>query len=93
MHHYYDPYHDLLSWILVLEARSGPWDAEGIEFVRSDATPIDVVSCGLSDLGVPLSSVDFRAERLEVDPSLPHVGFHPAEAGSPHAPGWGGDAG
>ena len=93
VHHYYDPYHDLLSWILVVEAREGRWDAQGVEFVRPDGVAIDVVQCDPAELGVPLTAVQFHRDRLEIDPAMPEVGFHPSEAGSPHAPGWGGDAG
>ena len=94
VHHDYDPYHDLLSWILVLGARAGRWDARGVEFVRPDGAVIDdVTSCSPEELGVPLTAVRFHRDRLEIDPAMPEVGFHPAEAGSPHSPGWGGDMG
>ncbi|MEM6296637.1 MAG: hypothetical protein AAGA54_35550 [Myxococcota bacterium] len=91
VHHAYDPYHDLLCWLFTLEALEGRMNADGVVFVdRFGATKFVLPTVGLQSLDVPRDAIGFTKERLNVHDSLPHVGFDIAEAGSPHAPGYGG---
>ncbi len=92
VYYYYDPYHDFLSWILVGEAAARRWAARDVEFVHPDGHTLAIGGEALADvtLDVPAEAVRVAANRLVVDSAIPEVGFHPAEAGSPHAPGWGG---
>ncbi|MEM9455465.1 MAG: hypothetical protein AAGF11_14885 [Myxococcota bacterium] len=93
VYYYYDPYHDLLSWLLVHEALAGRWDAEGVEFVHPDGRLLFVGGQAPREpLDVPSDAVEFHAQGLRIDDGLPVVGFDRAEAGSPHAPGWGGES-
>ena len=93
VYHYYDPYHDLLSWILLQEARGGRWSGPPTAFVRPDGSLIfesTAVDPGAA-LPVPPAAVEFGNKRLVVADDLPRVGFDRAEAGSPHTPGFGGE--
>ncbi len=94
VYYYFDPYHDLLSWVLVQEALAGRWDATGVEFLHPDGR---VLFRGgeqpIEALEVPSDAVQFGEHGLTIADEMPAVGFDRAEAGSPHAPGWGGENG
>jgi len=94
VYYYYDPYHDLLSWVLVHEALAGRWDAAGVEFLHPDGRLLFRGGERPSEpLEVPCGAVEFGERELIIADDLPTVGFDRAEAGSPHAPGWGGENG
>lgn len=93
--YYYDPYHDLFSWLVVEELIEGRYPSDGITFIHPGGDPAFEKGAkgNHSELTVPLSAVKFYEHRVDVDDMVPDVGFHPAEAGTPHAPGWGGENG
>lgn len=93
VYYYFDPYHDLLSWLMVDEALAGRWRDPAVEFVSPDGTALFAGGeAPPPTFEVPRDAVTIERDRLVVAESLPAMGFDPAEVGSPHAPGWGGDA-
>lgn len=93
--YYYDPYHDLFSWLVVEELIQGRYSSDGITFIHPGGDPAFVGGAKgkHTELTVPLDAVKFFEHRIDVDDMVPDIGFHPAEAGTPHAPGWGGEHG
>jgi hypothetical protein len=95
--HYYSPYRDLFDWIAVGEVLAGQWAYDWVEVVHPTGRVLLRGTQGTSyDAGaleVPRDAVRVNAEgRLVVDKSIPHVAaLTPAEAGSPHSPGFGGE--
>ena len=94
----YSPYHDLMSWIALGELLSGHWAQTWVKIVH----PTGPLLCtgdrakGMDParLEVPRDVVRVSPEgQVTVDDSIPEVApLDPAETGSPHAPGWGGEA-
>lgn len=94
VYYYFDPYHDLLSWVLVQEALAGRWQAPGVEFVHPDGRLLFRGGQQPTEpLDVPSDSVRLEENTLVIADDIPTMGFDPAEVGSPHAPGFGGDNG
>lgn len=92
VYYYYDPYHDLLSWIMVQEALAHRWSAEGINFVHPNGQLLAIGGEALSKIkfDTSMDAISLTDRGVTVSDEIPHVGFHPSEAGSPHSPGWGG---
>ncbi|MEX1363611.1 MAG: hypothetical protein AB1Z98_10815 [Nannocystaceae bacterium] len=94
--YFYDPYHDLLCWVMLLALLEDQVAIERITVVDPDATLLFELD-EFTDvpehvtLPVPRSAVTLEEDRIVVDDSIPAVGLDAAEAGSPHAPGYGGE--
>jgi len=93
VHYYFDPYHDLLCWVVVGALLDGRCTTPGVEVIdpggtllfTSDAVP------GSPRLPVPRDAVTLGDDQVEVAATIPSVGIDQAEAGSPHTPGFGGE--
>lgn len=96
--HIYSPYTELLSWILVGEVLDGRWPRSDVELVHPSGTTITTgdraheLPAEALEVARHAVRVDERGD-LVVDDAVPEVGtLDPAETGSPHSPGWGGEA-
>ena len=88
VYYFFDPYHDLLSWIVAREVAEQRWCGPQIDLVDTDGLPAGAPS----DWKVSPDAVVIGREGIAVDDSVPPVsGFDVAEAGSPNAPGYGGE--
>lgn len=94
--YFYDPYHDLLCWVMLLALLDDQVAVERMTVVDPDAKILFELD-EFTDvpehvtLPVPRSAVTLEDTRIVVDASIPAVGLDAAEAGSPHAPGYGGE--
>lgn len=91
VHHFFDPYHDLLCWLLARAVAEGLWHPANVEFVDINGSPLQDGQSPKATLRVPADAVVFLEDRLEIAEDIPDAGFDIAEAGSPNAPGWGGE--
>ncbi len=96
--HYYSPYQDLFHWIAVGEVLAGQLPTGSVEVVTTTGRLLfhgdDAAGFDAAELAVSRDVVRVSEDgRLKIDESVPEVGtLHPAEAGSPHTRGWGGEA-
>ena len=96
--HYYSPYADLFHWIAVGEVLAGRLPSPQVHVVSSTGRRLlrgdEWSSFDAAEIVPPRDVVRVSPEgRLRIDTSIPDVGeLDPAEAGSPHAGGWGGEA-
>lgn len=96
--HYYSPYSDLYHWIAVGEALEGRMDSPAVEVVSATGRALfrgsEVDAFDPSEFAVSRAVVRVSPQgRLKIDASVPEVAaLDPAEAGSPHSRGWGGEA-
>ncbi len=89
VYYYFDPYHDLLSWLVAQHVASGHWQGPTLEMVDRNGEPL--AASGTSGWEVPVDAVTVEAKRVLVDDRVPQVhGIDVAEAGSPGAPGFAG---
>lgn len=96
VYHFFDPYHDVLSWVLLDEILAGHWRRDDVLVLHPDGTVLATASNtqALESLQfeVPRNAVTIGEGGIAVAESVPAVsGLDPAEVGSPHAPGFGGE--
>ncbi|MCX4246841.1 hypothetical protein [Paraliomyxa miuraensis] len=96
VHYYFDPYHDLLSWIVVEALLDGRAPVEQATVVDPDGKPLFTAggaSAPPKPVALPIARDAVRLEdsAIVIDEAVPAMGLDVAEIGSPHAPGYGGD--
>lgn len=96
VYHFFDPYHDLLSWVIVDEILAGHWRRPDVKLVHTDgtvlATATNTEALQSLQFEVPRSAVTIGEGGIAVSESVPAVStLDPAEVGSPHTPGFGGN--
>ena len=96
VHCFFDPYHDLLSLVVVDALLDGRAPARQVTVVDPDATVLFELDHGHGrpesvTLPVARGLVTLLDDRVVVDDSIPVAGMDVAEAGRPHAPGYGGE--
>jgi len=91
VYYFFDPYHDLLSWILAAEIVEGRWAGPDVELVDHHGNPLPVGAGAYAQWEVAPDAVVIGDEKIEVSAVVPDVaGLDVAEAGNPNTPGFGG---
>ena len=94
VYYYFDPYHDLLSWILATEIAEQRWRGPEIDLVDHEGKPLPVGPGARERWKVGPHAVRIEGDALVVADSVPEIpGLDVAEVGSPDAPGFGGGEG
>ncbi|MEM6994137.1 MAG: hypothetical protein AAF721_26725 [Myxococcota bacterium] len=87
VYYYFDPYHDLLSWLLGQEIAAGRWQGPSLELVDRHGKALAPGAAW----EVAMDAVELHEDRVAVASTVPEVlGLDVAEAGSPSAPGFAG---
>lgn len=87
VYYFFDPYHDLLSWIVARQIEVQQWAGPAMALVDRQEATLD----GRAQWEVPFDAVTFEDGTLNVDDTVPVVaGLDVAEAGNPNAPGFAG---
>lgn len=94
--YFFDPYHDLLCWIIVDAVLEGRAAATRMTIVDPDANvllQLDGSTARPASVELPVARelVTLEESSVAVDESIRAAGMDAAESGNPHTPGYGGE--
>lgn len=96
VYYYFDPYHDLLSWVVAKEVVAARFRGPAMKVVDRSGNPLPIGPGAEAKWEVPTDAVSIEDGKLTVDDRVPLVSsLDLAEVGNPNAPGFagGGDDG
>ena len=91
VYYYFDPYHDLLSWVVAKEVVAARFRGPPMKVVDRHGEVLPVGPGAEAKWEVPVDAVTIVDDKLKVDDRVPMVStLDLAEVGNPNAPGFAG---
>ena len=93
VYYFFDPYHDLLSWVVAKEIVGSTFRGPPIALVDRQGDPLPIGPGAEAQWEVPIDAVTITDGKLAVDERVPEVSnLDLAEVGNPNAPGFAGSS-